>query len=922
MFTVPMLSLKRIPNVPLGIAVVVSTIVMGTASHPYPASATHAGFQGKQLRTLLPDQKLHFEPVATADGEFQAVGERYRISLAPDALQVGFPAWQGYPAASLGIRFEDAIEGRLLPRQRLSSVSHHLLGNDPAAWRKSVPHYGQLLRPGLYPGIDAVFYGDPRRLEFDLRVWPGADPSRIRLRLSGAGRVWLDEEGDLLIEAGPHRLRQVRPFSYQQGPEGRQEIASRYRLLDSSTVTFEVGPYDPALPLVIDPVLSFFTYLGGAGDDAAHALLDAGDGMVYVCGETASVNFPSEDALQGQTGGSRDAFLSLVDTRSQSLVFSTYLGGSNDDICRRLARDGAGDVYLLGQTESLNFPTVNATQPFRRGNVDVFISKLSPQGDELLRSTYLGGSSPDLPGDIFAAEDGGVTVVGHTTSFNFPLFLPFQEQQNGAEDLFITRFAPAGAMIFSTYLGGSGADRVFDAHFETPGLESFVVNIVGETRSEDFPLQDPFDATFAGQSEGFLLRFDLQVPAILSSSYLGGSEIEIARRIHVDPFGIALLAGETTSDDFDVVDGIQGQRGGGRDLFVVRLNTSTNTPIFSTYLGGSGDEFLNASQLASAGRVLLAGHTNSTDLPTEDAVQPVAGGGFDGFVIDFDTNGRKLVSSTYLGGSGRDEVRAVQIDSRGRFLLAGLTDSDGLAAGSSPLRPERAAGRDAFLAALVDTAVLNFAQFGDGEEAGISFASRIELVNTDTGDAASVEVILRGDDGSPMQVDLNGEQVEGRLERQIPAGANLSLATDGQGALQTGSVQVVSDLSLSAFVFFDAGDIGATGVGASPRLRGFVTPVQAGGGNNTGLALMGLGAAQELGLQLRNAAGETVAEAVLQLGGFEHRALFVTEVEWDQEVDFSDFQGNLRVTGSQEFSATAIRLQPGQFIVLPVTPLP
>ncbi|HSR52053.1 MAG TPA: hypothetical protein VLV83_14575 [Acidobacteriota bacterium] len=876
---------------------------------------------GKRLHQLLPGRKLHFEPSPSPAADFEARGERYLIGLSRQGLRLVFPADGELPASSLGIEFSGALEGELEPRDRLSSVSHHLIGDDPQLWRTSVPHFRRLFRGGLYPGIDAVFYGDPQRLEFDFQVAPGADPAQIRLRLQGADRVQLDDGGDLVITTGGRQLRQLRPLSFQEGPQGPSPVTSRYRLLDGHTVAIEVGEYDKSRPLTIDPVLSFFSYLGGAGNDAAYALLESGNGFFYVCGETASSDFPLQDAFQDQAGGSFDAFFSLVDFRNQSLVFSTFLGGSDIDICRRMSRDGSGNIYLLGQTESLNFPTVNPTQGFRRGNVDLFISKLTPQGDQLLRSTYLGGSSPERAGDIFAAANGGLTVVGSTASFNFPVFQPLQEQPNGSEDLFITRFAPSGPIVFSTLLGGSGLDRPYDVHFGTPSAETFPITIVGETRSPDFPLESPFDSVIEGRSDAFILRFDVEERAVLYSTFIGGDAVDIARAVEVDAFGVTMLAGETDSQDFTLLDGVQSEIRGGLDLFVMRLNTATNALVFSTFLGGSEDDFLNAAKLDASNRIYLAGHTDSADLPTEDAAQAASGGGRDGFVIHLDPTQRRLLSSTYLGGSGRDEVHAVRIDSRGRVLLAGLTDSSGLALESSDLQPQKGAGRDAFIATLVDTFILNFAQFGDGSEAGISFSSRVELVNTDAQDASNFEMRLRNDAGQPLEVDLNGQLIDGRLDSQIAPAAAVRFATDGQGPLQTGSVQVISDLPLSGFVFFEAGEIGATGVGDSPRLRGFVAPVEVSGQNNTGVALMGLGAAQQLQFQLRDDGGETVAEAVLELGGLAHRALFVTELEWDQEVDFSAFQGSLRVQGTQEFSATAIRTQPGQFIVVPVTPL-
>jgi hypothetical protein len=340
----------------------------------------------------------------------------------------------------------------------LPGKSNYFIGDDPKKWCTNVPEYARIRYEGIYSGIDLVYYGHQRQLEYDFVVAPGADPHRIQFDVRGAKRISRDDTGGLVLQVGGVELRWVKPIVYQEKNGTRQEIAAHYVFRHKNRVGFMVADYDLRRPLFIDPLV-YSTYVGGSGNDEGIGIAVDGAGNAYVTGQTTSTNFPTMNPLQPANGGGVDAFVAEINPTGSSLVYSTYLGGSGQDQAQGIVVDSSGDAYVTGFTTSTNFPTMNPLQPSNAGGGDAFVAELNPTGSALIYSTYLGGSGSD--GGIGIAVDslGDAYLTGQTYSTNFPTMNPLQPSNAGGSDAFVAELNPTGsAFVYSTYLGGSGND--------------------------------------------------------------------------------------------------------------------------------------------------------------------------------------------------------------------------------------------------------------------------------------------------------------------------------------------------------------------------------------------------------------------------------------------------------------------------------
>ena len=403
--------------------------------------------------------------------DFVARGNGYSLFLAPTeaifALQnaVERPKTKagadkaGKPSRSsrllrlklVGANAEPSAEGL----DQLEGKVNYLTSSDPAKWRTNIPTYGRVRYQEVYPGIDLIYYGNQRQLEYDFIVAPGADWRQVKLRFAGADSLKVDAAtGDLVVRLGEQTVRQQKPIVYQELPEGRREIKGGYVLHGRKSVGFEVEKHDPTLPLVIDPVFVYSTFLGGHELELNGGMAVDSAGNVYVTGETDSADFPLEDPYQTTH---RTPFVTKINAQGNALVYSTYFGLGGPDT-EDIAVDAAGSVYLTGRTDSDGIPLVNAVQgTFGGGERDAFVTKINPAGNGLVYSTYLGGAAVDEGAAIVVDDAGNAYVTGWTDSLNFPTANPLQANNAGFEDVFITKINPSGnALVYSTYLGGEG----------------------------------------------------------------------------------------------------------------------------------------------------------------------------------------------------------------------------------------------------------------------------------------------------------------------------------------------------------------------------------------------------------------------------------------------------------------------------------
>ena len=370
---------------------------------------------------------------------FAARGDGYSISLKPTEVVLSLRghsrrAAESFSPSDAVVSARRRAPARVLMRMsganpapriagggRLAGVSNYFIGPDPAAWRVGVPTFARVEYAGVYPGVDVVYYGNGRQLEYDFRLAPGANPRRIKLEFDGVEAVRLDAGGDLVLRAeGGGELRQRKPVSYQEVSGERREVESRYALAGDNRVAFELGDYDPRHQLVIDPVISYATYLGGTGHDEALAVARGADGSLYMTGETGSADFPAASSYQAALGGETDAFVLKLNPAGTAVVYATYVGGQLLDEGTGVAVDADGNAYVAGYTQSANFPvTAGALQTVRGGNTDAFALKLNPTGTTLIYSTLLGGPSFDFANGVEVDAAGRAYVAGSTHSARF-----------------------------------------------------------------------------------------------------------------------------------------------------------------------------------------------------------------------------------------------------------------------------------------------------------------------------------------------------------------------------------------------------------------------------------------------------------------------------------------------------------------------
>jgi hypothetical protein len=526
---------------------------------------------------------------------------------------------------------------------------NYLLGNDPAQWHTSVPTYARVEYPNLYPGISLDYYGSQKQLEYDFIVAPGADPGRVALAFSGAGQVQLDAQGDLVLDTAAGPVLQHAPFLYQEVNGVRQEVAGSF-VLHGQRVSFQVGAYDPSQPLVIDPTWSYSTYLGGSGQEDGNGIAVDATGAAYVTGDTTSVNFPTTpNAYQPGYGGAQDAFVTKFSPDGSALVYSTYLGGNAADTGNGIAVDANGNAYVTGDTASANFPTTPGTyQQTLTGIDNVFVTKLNPSGSGLVYSTYIGGEGDDAGAAIAVDTGGNAYVTGDTNSLSYPLTSgAYQTILKGDDSAFVTKLnANGSALLYSTYLGGSvdaqgfgGSDYGASIALDRSGN----AYVTGGTQSLDFPT----------------------TPGAFQTS------------LSLNSFG------DPTYDGF--VSKINPTASGSASL------------VYSTYLGGNGDDYAMGIAVDSSGSAYVTGATDSTNYPTANAYQGTnAGGDDDAFVTKLNPDGSGLVWSTYLGGRLEDSSCAVAVDALGEAYIAGSTDSPNYPT-ANPIQRLGAGGFDAFV---------------------------------------------------------------------------------------------------------------------------------------------------------------------------------------------------------------------------------
>lgn len=610
---------------------------------------------------------------------------------------IGPPGSAEQGGATVGMRLLGARPQPVLARgEPLEGKNHYLLGSDPARWRLNVPTFSRIEYREVYPGVMLVYRGNQRQLEYDFVLASGVSPGVIRLDFTGTQAVQIAPGGELVVRTPWGELRHHRPRVYQEVDGARVEIAGRYRKLARHQVGFQVAAYDPLKPLVIDPIMSYSTYLGGSADDRAYGIAVDSAGCAYIVGETWSSNFPRVPGYQPASAGERDVFVAKLNATGTSLVYSTYIGGRGRDSGRSIAVDASGSAYVTGFTYSQNFPvTAGAFQTSSGGQEEAFALKLNASGTGLLYSTYLGGRGSDFGAGIAVHSNGEALLCGYTSSPNFPTTSGALRSAfaGGYYDAFVAKLNASGSgLVYSTYLGGGGTDTAAGIAVDAGGN----AYVTGQTGAADFPTRNPFQ-TLSGFVDAFVTKLDPS-GQLVYSTYLGGRSSDFGNSVAVDSSGSAYVSGATASTDFPVTAGsYQTSNHGSYDVFVAKLNPQGTALVYSTLLGGAGAEEARGIAVSGSGQALVAGWTYSIDFPTQTPVQGSPGGNGDGFVAVLNSQGSALYYSTYLGGSGSDNVQAIATDPSGNAYVTGWTLSSDYPITAGAVRSTSSGSVDAFV---------------------------------------------------------------------------------------------------------------------------------------------------------------------------------------------------------------------------------
>ena len=651
---------------------------------------------------LLPRAPVRFEPnlgqVHTRKGTalWAAHGPGYAIAFTKDStlLQLG--------SRTISMRLRgQSLAASFEASSPLSAATNYFT----PGYRGAVPNYERLRRNQIYPGIDLVYYGNGDRLEYDFELAPGADPSRIRMLFAGADSMRLSENGDLLLQLGSDVITQRVPVVYQKKASGeRVVVPAAYRIATSREVTVKLERYDANAALVIDPVISFAAYTGGSASDTGVAIAHDSHGFVYLAGNTSSTDFNgiTANAAYGTNTGSQDIWLMKLNPAATSgdqvVVYSSYFGGTLIDTVTAMTIDSNGWIYLTGSTTSTDLViTDRAFQTANAGTTDGFVAVFDTSQSgrpSLLYATYLGGAAIDEPAAI-AVANNKVYVTGSTLSDNFPVANAFRPNRNAGRDAFVSEIdiiqSGSASLVASTYFGGSKGDYGRSIAVDAAGR----IYIAGITYSADLPVStNAYQATYAGGGDAFLTQFDLNLQGGYST-YLGGTGVDEARKIVIDPAGRVALSGYTSSADFAITqNAAQPLLGavGATNAFLLLLDVAAPVPqalVYSTYFGGSVAEVANDLRLDAQGSYYFGGYSMSPDLPvSQNALNPVsAKGGLNGFVAVINPSAPPLNAlrySSYITGPGSQIVNGVDAGGAGVIYVTGWTSGDIFPSGYEP----------------------------------------------------------------------------------------------------------------------------------------------------------------------------------------------------------------------------------------------
>jgi hypothetical protein len=679
----------------------------------------------------------------------------------------------------------------------LKERSNYLIGNNPKEFRTNIPHYARARFNQLYSGIDVVYYGDAAHLKYDIVVAPNTDPGIIKIRYAGAEGLEIDRSGNLVLKLNGGKIIQPKPLLYQSVNNKRRYVAGQYVIENKDQLGFRVSNYDTSSPLVIDPVL----------------------------------------------------------------IFSTYLGGSGSEEGAAVTTDFEGNAYIVGATDSLNFPmTPGVFQSASGAGKDLFVTKLNPNGGGVVYSTYIGGSLDDYGYGVAIDNEGNIYVTGTTASANYPTTPGVvQSTKSGGTDAFVTKLNASGtALLYSTFLGGTSNEEGFGIAFDS--LSEVIVT--GVTASSNYLVtSNAVQSALAGPTDAFVTRLDPSRNTTIFSTYLGGSGTDIGFGIAFDAStNSPIVTGLTDSMNFPVTPGaFRTVSAGSSDAFVVKLNGFGTASNYATYLGGSGIDAGLSIAVDANGNVYVNGLTDSPNFPTTPgSLQPANGGGeSDAFVTKLNATGAGLIYSTYLGGNGADSSASIALGFGSKAVLSGTTTSANFPVTNDAIQSLLGGNQDAFVSRLNQDGTATFySSFIGGGQNEEAFGVAVDVgANTYVTGASSSS---------------NFPTTAGAFQSVGPVGTNGFVVKVGPGS--ESSIQLLADTSgsminqvaalESVFETRDPFEVASTVVHFSPdgktRLTIFVANLQLLAGETPSVVVVNL-------VDGNNQSHDVMAESVRQV---------------------------------------------------------
>ncbi len=752
----------------------------------------------------------------------------------------------------LKYEFENANSVIPIGKSRCSWNTNYFIGNDPDNWHTDVANYNEIVYEEVWDGIDMIYKSVDGNLKYDIVVSPGADPTQIQINIEGSQGIKVDNSKDLLIETEYWDIMDTGLISFYEGNED-ELIESKFELKDLDTIGFSLGEYDRSKCIIIDPLLHS-TYIGGRGEDCGCGIEVDSSGNAYITGYTDddTTDYPTTTgAYNTSHNGNEDVFITKLNSSGSSLIYSTFIGGSNNDGgwggidvgFSDIEIDTKGNAYVTGSTDSTNYPTTTGAYSISHngGNYDVFVTKLNSLGSSLIYSTFIGGSNDEGGNDIEIDKSGNVYVTGYTSSTDYPTtYGAYDTSHNGNYDVFVTKLNSSGSTIkYSTFIGGSGSETGWGIAIDH-GNNAFVT---GNTSSTDYPTTSgAFARTYNGSGslnkygDAFITKLNSSGSSLNYSTFIGGSGWDLAFSIAVDSNGNAHITGgsEDHTTDFPTTTGAYDTTHNGgthmmyNDVFVTKFNSNGSSLLYSTFIGGSGCDWGTGIAIDTNGNSYVTGSTVSTNFPvTSNAYDKSFNKNYDIFISKLDSSGSSLNYSTYIGGSTAlsgsypsDWPWEIAIDNKENVFITGRTTSTDYPTTSRAYDTSLNGNGDVFVTKLNLTVDLSPPFFGSdcsntSATTGDPFCFSIEV--NDNYDVSEVCVEYWYGNGSHINASVSGLDVY-TLDINIASDSTDSLnyifhAMDGSGNWnQTSKVKLtVTDNDAPSMGLDNSGSTPTTG---------------------------------------------------------------------------------------------------------------